>query len=40
MVQLIVEPASDWWQEWYSLYPVGIRQPGGGLIPTITPPTP
>ncbi len=29
----IVEPASNWFQEFYSVYPVGIRQPGGGLIP-------
>ena len=29
----IVEPAIDWAQMWYSIYPVGIRQPGGGLIP-------
>lgn len=26
-IQLIVAPASDWWVEFYSLYPVGIRQP-------------
>jgi hypothetical protein len=29
----IIEPAINWWQEFYSVYPVGIRQPGGGLIP-------
>jgi hypothetical protein len=29
----IIEPAADWWQEFYSIYPVGVVQPGGGLIP-------
>ena len=29
----IVEPASEWYQAFYSLYPLGIRQPGGGLSP-------
>jgi hypothetical protein len=33
----IIEPASDWFQEFYSIFPVGIVQPGGGLIPSITP---
>ena len=33
IIQLIIEPADDWWQEFYSLYPLGLRQPGGGLIP-------
>jgi hypothetical protein len=27
MIQLIVEPAANWWEEFYSLYPVGIKQP-------------
>ena len=35
-IQEIIEPAEDWWQTWYSLYPVGLRQPGGGLIPAET----
>lgn len=33
MIQLIVEPADNWWQEWFSLFPLGIVQPGGGVIP-------
>jgi hypothetical protein len=35
-VQYIIEPASEWWQEVYMAYQVGIRQPGGGLIPNET----
>jgi hypothetical protein len=35
MIQLIVEPASDWFQTFYSLYPLGLQQPGGGLLPSI-----
>lgn len=26
LIQLIIEPASDWWVEWYSLFPVGVKQ--------------
>jgi hypothetical protein len=29
----IIEPYDDWNREWYSIYPVGIVQPGGGVIP-------
>jgi hypothetical protein len=25
-IQEIIEPASDWWVEWYSLFPVGVKQ--------------
>jgi hypothetical protein len=32
----IIEPASDWWQEFFSIYPLGLREPGGGLIPNET----
>jgi hypothetical protein len=32
-VQQIIEPATEWWQEYFSRWPVGIVQPGGGLIP-------
>lgn len=26
-IQSIIEPAEDWWIEYYSLFPVGIQQP-------------
>jgi hypothetical protein len=26
IIQLIVEPAADWWVEFYSLFPIGVRQ--------------
>ena len=29
----IIEPASDWDREYFSIYPVGIVQPGAGIIP-------
>lgn len=31
----IIEPAADWWEEFFGPYPVGVVQPGGGLIPNI-----
>lgn len=32
-IQYIIEPATDWWQEFFMAYPVGVIQPGGGLSP-------
>jgi hypothetical protein len=32
-IQLIVEPAEEWWQEWYSLFFQGLVEPGGGIMP-------
>jgi hypothetical protein len=29
----IVEPADDWYQIFYQIFNVGLRQPGGGVIP-------
>jgi hypothetical protein len=33
MIQLIVEPAEDWWFEFYSLYPRGLYQAGAYPTP-------
>ena len=33
MIQLIVEPAEDWWSEFYSLYPRGLVQAGAYPTP-------
>lgn len=29
----IVEPYEEWAESWFQIYPTGIVQPGGGLIP-------
>ena len=29
----IIEPEEDWYQEFFSIYPLGIVQPGGGVLP-------
>lgn len=29
----IIEPAEEWWQAYFQIYPLGITQKGGGLIP-------
>jgi hypothetical protein len=32
----IIEPAEDWWQAYFQIYPLGLREPGAGLIPNET----
>lgn len=29
----IIEPANEWWQAWFQIYPLGLSEKGGGLIP-------
>jgi hypothetical protein len=34
-VQYIIEPASDWWVEFFQIYPLGLRNPGAFPTPNL-----